>query len=314
MITFQNEKMPDFECKKCTFICSKKSNYEKHLTTAKHLLSAANDNNDNAFCSEKMPKMPKIYDCLCGKTYTQKSNLSRHKRTCSAFNDHQEIKTLPQQKTDHLVELIKQNNDFKNLIMEQQKVITELSKNDRTQIIHNNTTNNTTHITNKFNMQFFLNEQCKDALNIHDFVESLQLSINDLENIGSNGFIEGISKIFLNGLQKLDVYKRPIHCSDVKRLIMYVKDQDEWEKEKKDNDKIKQAIKAIAHKNIKQIPEWKDANPQCADSSSIKNDQYLHIVSESMGGYNKEEDDENYNKIIKNVAKTVVIDKMDAST
>jgi hypothetical protein len=95
---------------------------------------------------------------------------------------------------------------------------------------------------------------------------------------------------------------------------MYVKDQNEWEKEKKDNDKIKQAIKAIAHKNIKQIPEWKDANPQCADSSSIKNDQYLHIVSESMGGYNKEEDDENYNKIIKNVAKTVVIDKMDAST
>jgi hypothetical protein len=171
----------------------------------------------------------------------------------------------------------------------------------------NNTTNNTTN--NKFNLNFFLNEQCKDALNIMDFVNSLTLKLTDLENVGKLGYTEGITKIFINGLKQLDVFKRPIHCSDLKREILYIKDDNTWEKENVEKEKIKKAIKTISHNNIKQIPEWQKEYPQSTDITTKKHDQYMKIVGESMGGFTTEENEKYYNKIIKNVAKEVIIEK-----
>ena len=147
------------------------------------------------------------------------------------------------------------------------------------------------------------------GLNIMDFVKSLTLQLADLERVGQLGYAEGISKVFVNGLKELDVFKRPIHCSDLKREILYVKDKDAWEKENDENAKIKLAIKHIAHKNVQQIPEWQQENPEYSDSQSIISEKYMKIVSHSMGGFTDAEDDTNYNKIIKNVAKEVVIQK-----
>jgi len=198
--------------------------------------------------------------------------------------------------------LITQNQEFQKMLLEQNKQIIELS-NKSSNIINNNNCNN------RFNINVFLNEKCKDAINITDFVNSLQLSVQDLENVGQHGFIDGISKIFLNGLKQLDIYKRPIHCCDLKREIMYIKDQDTWEKDDGEKQKMKSAIKTVSHRNIQNIPEWKKLHPQCSDGESKKNDEYLHIVSNSMGAYTQQEDDDNYNKIVKKIAKEVVIDK-----
>ena len=189
-----------------------------------------------------------------------------------------------------------------NQNIELQKQIVELCKEKNTVI------NNT--INNKFNLNVFLNEQCKDALNIMDFVSSLKFQLSDLENVGKLGYTEGISKIFINGLQELDVFKRPIHCSDLKREIMYIKDKDAWEKEKENNDILKVAIKHIAHNNVKQLPDWIHENPSSNNHDTKKHQEYIQILNESMGASTEEEDIKNYNRIIKNVAKEVVIDKI----
>jgi hypothetical protein len=171
----------------------------------------------------------------------------------------------------------------------------------------NNTTNNNTN--NNFNLNFFLNEQCKDALNIMDFINQLQLKTADLDMVGRLGYTEGISKLFIRGLKELDVFKRPIHCSDLKREVVYVKDKDLWEKDSGEKKKMKTAIKFIAAKNFKQLNDWKEENPESEDTDSKKHMDYHQIIINSMGGSNEEEDDTNYNKIIKNVAKEVAIEK-----
>jgi hypothetical protein len=200
------------------------------------------------------------------------------------------------------MELIKQNQEFKDLIIEQNNKMIEVAKEAK---IINNTTNN----TNNFNLQFFLNEQCKDALNIMEFINQLQLNTTDLDMVGRLGYIEGISKLFIRGLKALDVFKRPLHCSDLKREVLYVKDKDSWEKDTDENNKIKTAIKYIAAKNFKQINEWRAKNPESDDYDSQRHLDYHQIVIHSMGGATKEEDEQQYNKIIRNVAKESVIDK-----
>jgi hypothetical protein len=193
------------------------------------------------------------------------------------------------------------------MLIDQNNKIMELASSKNTTVITNNTTNNSN--SNHFNLQMFLNVECKDALNINEFIDSLQPNIKDLEATGRLGYVEGISKIFLNGLENLDINKRSIHCSDQKREIIYIKDNNVWEKETDNRDKLKLAIKKIALKNIKQIPIWQKENPDCFDSSSKKNDQYLKIVSNSMNGLTPEETQKNYNKIISNLVKEVVIQK-----
>jgi len=286
-------------CNKCNYYCSHKGDWHKHIRTAKHL----NDKNGNNI----IPQTPQLYKCQCGNEYNHMSGLSRHRKKCYKLQNTQFVDDLNNEinnetKQQQLIEyLMKENSEFKQLMIEQNKQMVELAKNSGNN--NHNTTNNS------FNINFFLNETCKNAMNIMDFVSQLQVGIKDLEDTGRLGFSEGISKIFINGLKQLDVSDRPIHCSDSKREIVYIKDKDQWNKETEDKTILTNALKHVAHKNMKQISEWTKGNPEFNDSTSKQNDRYLNIVCESMSGSSQEETNKNYNKIIKNIVKETIIDK-----
>ena len=293
-----------FVCEKCDYKCSKQSDYDKHILTLKHKMDYTDDVLDDA-------KVATQYFCECGKEYKHRQGLWKHKKKCQNSKINEELNEKQnenisnkndQANKDNLIEyLIKENSEFKTLIM-------ELIKKDNN--ISNSNINSTVNSHNKtFNLQFFLNEQCKDALNIGEFVDSIKLQLTDLENTGRTGYVEGISKILIKNLNELDVIKRPIHCSDLKREVLYIKDNDKWSKEDDDKQVIKKAIKDVANKNIRQIPEWTNLNPDCKQSDSKKNNQYLNIVMNAMSGGSSEEQQNNILQIVKNVSKIVVIDK-----
>ena len=293
MITKNPQKSPKkYVCINCDYYTNNKKDYIKHLQTIKH--------NDNKMITNDNNKSQKIYSCICGKDFVYASGLSRHRKICKK-----------EPNVGCLLDIVKQNQEFKEMMLEQNKQNKELTKKlievvkEPKCITNNNTTTN----NNKFNLNFFLNEQCKDALNITDFVSSLTLQLTELEQVGKLGYVEGISKIFIRGLKELDVCKRPIHCSDVKREVLYIKDENNWEKDNEEKQKMKQIVNKIAHKNIQNIAVWTKENPQSKDLTSKKNDQYLQIVNESMGGEDDSEREEYAQKIIKNVAKEIIIDK-----
>ena len=297
------KKFQNFYCKKCDYVTSRESQYERHCTTLKH-------QKDDKEC-QKVPKSSERFVCDCGHSYKFRQGLSKHKKTCNTQNITLPSENIPINVVELFKQQIQENKEMKYFMLEQQrqlmeqnKQIIELSKDKSYHI-----TNNNCHTTNKFNMKIFLNEQCKDALNLVEFVNSLHLKLTDLENTARVGYVEGISKIFVKGLQELDVYKRPVHCSDLKREILYVKDEDKWEKEDDDNTKIKNAIQQITHKNIKQITNWVEQNPKCKDVTSKQNEQYMRLISNCMMGENEEEQNANVNKIITRVAKEVIISK-----
>jgi hypothetical protein len=325
MLTNTLEKVvTNYACEKCDFKCSKNSNWLCHLSTAKHLKTTENSiihacelcdyksvrrsDYDKHLLTSKHKKMTnvvnvtgkmptdlnvvKLYECVCGKEYNHKQSLYTHKKVCTK-KDELGITT------QMFMELLKQNNELHHKIL-------ELSSN--TQTINNNSNNNTTNNT-KFNLSFFLHDQCKDAWNLSEFLDTLHITVADTERVGAEGFIEGITKIFLNGLNQLDIYKRPIHCSDLKRETMYVKENNTWTKEEKDSPTIVNAVKDIACKNVKSIPEWKKANPESRDSSSKKSDQYLKILKESLGACDKEKDLESYLRVAAKIAKGTTIPK-----
>ena len=252
--------------------------------------------------NSKKQKTPELV-CDCGIAYKSRTTLWRHKKNC-------EFEKIPNTdefiSTAFMLELVKQNQEFKQIILDQQQKLLDLSSKPTSQTIINNIDS---HNKTKFNLNIFLNEKCKDALNITDFVNSLQVQLCDLENTGKFGFVEGISKIFINGLRELDVYRRPIHCSDIKREVMYVKEENKWEREKEEKLKLTKAIKTIACKNINQIPKWINEHPNCVDYYSKENDQYLKIIGESMGGDSDKQIQEYYDKIVKNVSKEVIINE-----
>jgi regulator of replication initiation timing len=260
--------------------------------------------NDNDF-------KPKIcYSCKkCNKHYNDRAGLWRHNKKCNYEKDPEvkneiiSINPPPDEPTlkEMFIKVVEQNQAILLENQEMRKLLQEtIPKIGNT----TNTTNN-----NNFNLQFFLNEQCKDALNIMEFINQLKLNATDLDMVGRVGYSEGISKLFIRGLKELDVFKRPVHCSDLKRETLYVKDKDSWEKDSDEKNKMKTAIKYIAAKNFKQINEWREKNPESDDYDSKKHMDYHQIVIHSMGGATKEEDESNYNKIIRNVAKESVIDK-----
>ena len=253
----------------------------------------------------------KIYACLCGKQYKVASGLWRHKKKCEELkiNIEQQTKkiTLDQSMLDAFMTLMNQNQEFKELIIEQNKQAQDLQQhllnaNKEGIIINNNTTNNS------FNLHVYLNETCKDAINMLDYVNSLNLELSDLEETGKLGYSNGMSRIFINGLKDMDIHKRPIHCSDLKREILYIKEDNVWEKDNENRDGIKNALRKIEQKNIQQIPLWIKAHPNCVISSNRENTPYLKMVMQSTGGQNPEET-ENMSKIITNIAKAVVINK-----
>lgn len=270
-----------FFCKKCDYICSSKYNFIRHNSTQKHA----------RIHLDQKDEQTSNYVCKCGKIYKYSQGLSKHKLSCIQ-NIH------PQIDTTFVIELLKQNQEL-------QKSLIELSK-EKT-VTNNSINNNSNNKT--FNIQVYLNEECKDALNISEFVSSIQLQLHDLEETGRLGYVDGVSQIITTKLNDLDATKRPIQCSDVKRETLYIKDEDKWFKEDDKKEKIKTAIKQITRKNIQQIPSWVSANPGCLDPDSKYNDTYLQIVFNSMSGSSTEEQTNNVNKIVSNVSKKAAIDK-----
>jgi len=303
-----------FHCEYCDYYTSRKSQYARHLLTDKHNFLT----NPN----EKVPDKT-YYICECGKEYkhqttlcAHKKNNCKHKKSCDTSKQQPEniIMNVEEEKPaaefdpEMILELLKQNQEFKDLIIEQNKKILELvSAVNITNNSNNNITNNTTN-NNKFNLNVFLNETCKDALNLSEFLESLILTLTDFENFGLLGYCGGISNILVKGLNQLEISKRPIHCSDLKREVIHIKNNDTWHKDEDKQQMIK-AIKAIEHKNIKQMSLWGKANPEYKDPNHKKSDLYTKLIDNSLCDSDKEKALKNYNKIIRTVAKEILVDK-----
>ena len=279
-----------FRCEKCNYNTYRKYNYDLHVDSKKHQKNRITTKNN-----ESLVKVSKNHECLnCNKIFNDRAGLWRHKKKCLETNI--EIPKDENQDKDKLImmlikqnsELIKETSEFKNMVM---KVI-------------ENGTHNTTNSHNKaFNLNFFLNETCKDAMNIMDFVDSIKLQLSDLERVGEIGFVDGISNIIVKNLQALDVTERPIHCTDKKREVLYIKDENKWEKDEEKN-KIKKAIKRVANKNIRLLPSFKEKYPDCNKSTSNHSDKYNKIIVESM-----DTDGDNENKIIQKITREVIVEK-----
>jgi hypothetical protein len=257
--------------------------------------------NVSAYAAEATPH----HKCECGKIYKHRQSLYVHKQNCITKDDiNKELHDK-----DLIDYLLKENSEFKEMLLEQNKMMMEIAKTSQTNNNNNIMNNSNNHSHNKtFNLNFFLNETCKDAMNIMDFINSLQLQVSDLENVGKVGYVKGLSNIIIKNLKALDVEKRPVHCTDTKREIIYIKDNDEWQKETSEKPKLRKALKLLAHKNIKMLPVYREKYPDCQEWDSKKCNEYNKIVSEAMGGeYN--DDEISFGKIIKNVVKEISIDK-----
>ncbi len=300
METQKNPKKPIlYNCEKCLFKSSHKNDYNKHLLTLKHkniCLGNEIEINGNEI-PQKNPKKPKVFVCeKCKKNFHTNSGLWKHKKICNNYNDDNKSNNKQCENTnitdkELIMMLIKQNSE-----------LLEVIKNGT----HNTTNTNSNNKT--FNLQFFLNETCKDAMNIMDFVDSIKIQLSDLENVGKNGFVEGISNIIVKNLNSLDETKRPVHCTDSKREVMYVKDENKWEKENDTRLKLRKAIKKVAHKNTQMLSDFRNKHPDCLKSTSKVSDKYNKLVFEAMGGKG-DNDSEKEDKIIKNIAKEVTIEK-----
>ena len=283
----QNEEnVNNFFCINCNFTCLYKRDFERHNKTKKH---------KEIF--EKYEKQIKKYNCECGKKYSTRQSLFTHKKQC-LYKENEKEKPLNEKEI--IITLLQQNNQLQNQIIElcKEKSVTNINNSGAHINSHNKT----------FNLNVFLNETCKDAMNIMDFVDSLKLQISDLESVGRLGYVEGISNIIVKNLQRLDVHKRPVHCSDSKREVMYIKDEDKWEKENEEKKKLRKVIKRVADKNARLLPEFKKEHPDCSKASSKYSDQYNKLIVESMGG-SGDNDQEKEDKIIHKIAKNVIIDK-----
>ncbi len=292
-----SQKIPKFfSCIICDYVTSNKKDYTKHLHTRKHKIIQNNTKKSpNLFNINNI--VNKEYTCVCGKVYKYHSGLYNHKKNCSykeGLDDKiEEVKIV--NKDEMLEEMLK-------IIKEQQQQIMELIPKVGTTNITNN--NNTTN-NNNFNLHFFLNEQCKDAININDFVDSLQITIDDLNYTKHNGLIKGITDIMIRGLKELDIHKRPIHCTDTKRETLYIKDENKWEKDEY-NEKMKETIITMANKERNAINEWKEAYPLWNEDQDIQ-DEFILLVNKV---YTPIEEQEHYEKkIIKALTKEVSIDK-----
>jgi len=280
-----------FYCDKCDYLCSKRSDFVKHKTTLKH----QNDDKMMTNDDKNSPKLarPQKFICECGKAYSYRQGLNVHKKKCVTEQEKNNMQNSA------LIEyLMKENSELKTMVLDVCKQMQPVNK-----ICNNINSNNKT-----FNLNVFLNEQCKDAMNITDFVDSLQIQLSDLEAVGKMGFIEGISNIIIKNLKALDIYKRPVHCSDSKRETMYVKDENKWEKDNNEKQKIRQAVKRVAYKNTKMLKAFREKHPDCNKSESKFADQYNKLVVETMGGRG-DNDKEKEDKIIRNIAKEVIIEK-----
>ena len=325
-ITQKTQKQHIYICDTCDFKTSNKNDYSRHILTPKHLKHTDFSNNEQTLTKKTQQNSTLICD-NCEKKYKSRVGLWSHKKKCKKEDEKCDDELLnnsnlileilkdklPAENNDSLIiELLKQNQDFKNLMIEQNKYMMEQSKQmmELAKNAGNNTNCNNTN--NKFNMQIFLNETCKDAMSITEFVNSLVLTFKDLEDLGRYGYTQGITNIFTRGLQATEVSKRPIHCSDMKRLIIYINDVNGWEKDNSSQEKVIQLIRKIAGKNLRQATEWMRINHSMIHGpDSYEQRQYLKMISQWFGGTD-EENLKNYNKIIRNIAPQCYIDKYPA--
>jgi hypothetical protein len=269
----------NFYCEKCNYGCDKKYTMNRHKNTKKHKLM---DNNINI--------------CSCGKRYKHIQSLNRHKLICNNSidnynynynykNENEDLKNIILSLVEQNKNMIIENNNMRNIIKE----------------IIPNIGNNNTIINNQLNINVFLNKECKDAINLTEFLTTIELNMDDLNITKQNGYVNGITNIFLKGLKGLELNKRPIHCSDLKKEIIYIKDNDIWEKDNNDKVKIKNAINYIAKKQVDIIKTWEKMNPNWKnnDKNVIEYCEYIHAITSS--------NIQKYNKIIKNIAKETVI-------
>ena len=291
-------------CELCDFKCSKKGDWTRHVSTAKHL---------NAYELLTNTSTNK-YECECGSNYAHRQSLHAHKKKCNVVktnHDDTVLITLVSEVVKSNNELQKQNQEMQKQNQEMQKQNQEMQK-QILEVCKNgiiNTTNNVNSHNKTFNLQVFLNEDCKDAMNITDFVDSIKFQLADLEHMGRVGYVDGISNIILKNLKALDVTKRPVHCTDQKRETIYIKDAGVWTKEDDDNKNVRKLIKKVAFRNSKCLSLFKGKYPDCITSESKYSDTYSKIVIEAMGGGSKCNDYDSENKIIRKIAKEMTIDK-----
>jgi hypothetical protein len=296
----KNPKKPEkYFCEDCAFKTQHKRDYDKHLLTAKHL-RITND-------TIKTPKSPQKYGCNCGKEYKNRQGLYKHKLICD-YKTNAVVISEPQNifTPSIMIDIIRENQDFKAMLIEQQKENKELINRlmevstQPTTVNNNNTINN----NQKFNLNFFLNETCKDAMSIEEFVNSIRITVEDLLTIGDAGFVNGVSDIFVKQLRDLDVSKRPIHCTDSKRETIYLKEEAAWNKDDKDKTKLKQIIERVEYKNVSALHNWCNENPDSKINNTPNNLLRDKIYFQTLQG-----DDATRDKIIKNISKEVVVDK-----
>ena len=285
-----------FNCQVCRFKCSKKGDYTRHITTAKHLSNIGS-----------LKKTSSLVCNNCDKSFNDRSGLWRHKKKCIVSNDvrktvNPSTETEVQILSNTIFELVKQNNEFKQLLIEQNQKMMDMAGN-----IGNNH-HNTINSNNKFNLNVFLNEKCKNAMSLTDFVNSMNLTIDDFIQTGERGFIDGISNIIIDRIHNMDLHDRPLHCTDLKRETVYIKDSDKWEKDE-DKVRLRKAVKGVAYKNERMRPIWYEETPEVDILGSESCEKFFKYSESALGGCGKEETKAFEDKVIRNVLKESVIDK-----
>jgi hypothetical protein len=327
MLTEKSPKISyKFTCEKCNYRCSKNSEFTKHKLTAKHIRLTYADgkiiqssNNEN-----------KKYECHCGNVYLQRQSLYRHKQSCKLVPENMSITNeIAENNNDNtivqtMMQLIKQNQEllvsnqqFKELIIEQQHENQKQQHENhilQSQLIEavkdtgNTYNNNTINNNQNFNLNFFLNTTCKDAMNMSDFIENMEINFKDIENIGKNGYVNGMTEMILSRIKELDVTKRPLHCTDLKRETMYIKDNDEWCKDTPDNSKLHKTIGYVAKRNYATIPLWREKYPECQNWNDPKYDFCVDMMRNILGDIGEKQTRLD-NKVIKNLSKHITIEK-----
>lgn len=322
----------EYICKKCDYNTSIMQNYEKHLLTRKHAKMKNTKkmennigiipNNKNC-CNYPLPYVSYICE-PCEYSSGDKTNYAKHCLTKKHIRNHPSkiASELPHDDASDtitidktiLLELLKQGNDFKQMFVDHIKQTDDfksiiIDQNNKFALsAKGNTIITNTNCNNHFNLNFFLNEQCKDAMNINEFIESIEIGIDDLEYVGKHGYINGITKIVTNNLTQLGVYKRPIHCSDLKREIIHIKDEDQWKKDNETHEMTNKMIEKVTYKNLKLVSPWQKQHPKCEVLDSPEYNLWWNIAKQSNGGTDIHK---NVNQVLKNITKSVYIDKTD---
>jgi hypothetical protein len=300
--------IPQYYCNACNYKTANKKDFSKHTMTAKHQRMTSDDN-------ERTEKSP-LYKCCCGNEYKHRQGLHKHKKTCNYSIQSNENTTNTHSvtvDTNILTQILQENKEMREAMKEQQeqhnKQIQDLiPKLQQVTNINNTNSNNTTN-NNKFNLNFFLNEQCKDAISIQTFIENLDIGIKELEHMGNVGYLQGMMTIMSNTLGAMDVYKRPVHCTDLKRETVYIKDGDTWKKDNANNDDLRRVINTVANVNYRNLDVWESQHPDAFESDTPDNIEYCKIAMESMGGYDNSDDKIaiKLNKLVKHVVREVYV-------